>query len=121
MWNRRQFLLGGTGAILGLTRGLVGRADDDDHRLPDGKASQGMINADAQKAIDQGLAYLVRNQYDDGSFGTVHHKGNVAITSLGALALMAGGHQPGRSPHGRSVQRALQFVLDQESSHLPGY
>jgi hypothetical protein len=121
MWNRRQFLLGGTGAILGLTGGPVGRADDDDNRLPDGKASQGMINADAQKAIDQGLAYLVRNQHDDGSFGTVHHKGNVAITSLGALALMAGGHQPGRGPHGRSVQRALQFVLDQESSYLPGY
>jgi hypothetical protein len=121
MWSRRQFLVSGTGTVLGLTCSLPGQADDGENRLPDGKASQGMITAETQKAIDQGLAFLVNKQHGDGSFGTSHHQGNVAITSLGALALMAGGHQPGRGAHGRAVQRALEFVLRQESPRLPGY
>ena len=39
--------------------------------------------------------------------------GNIAVTSLAALAMMAGGHQPGRNIYGDNVTRALRYVLDQ--------
>ncbi|HEV3256468.1 MAG TPA: prenyltransferase/squalene oxidase repeat-containing protein, partial [Gemmataceae bacterium] len=66
-------------------------------------------------------AYLAHNQDEDGSFGTGQHKGNVAITSLAALAMMSGGHQPGRGVHGKVVTRALDYVLSQEDESHPGY
>jgi hypothetical protein len=83
-------------------------------RLPDGSAAKDMITPAAQQAIDGGLAYLAQGQHPDGSFGTGQFQGNVAITSLAALALMAGGNQPGRGTYGRAVRNALDFVLNQE-------
>jgi prenyltransferase beta subunit len=73
-----------------------------------------MITPAAQQAIDQGLAYLARHQHTDGSFGAYQYHGNVAITSLAGLALMAGGHQPGRGVYGDAVTRVLRYVLDQD-------
>ena len=70
-----------------------------------------MITPAAQQAIDQGLAHLARNQDRSGSFGSVQYSGNVAITSLSALAMMAGGHQPGRGMYGEVVSKALNYVL----------
>jgi hypothetical protein len=119
MWTRRQFLArgislaglaGGTSALLALTK----------DNLPDGSASKGMITPATDRAIDQGLAYLAANQNADGSFGTGFHKGNVAITSLGALAMMSGGNQPGRGKYGRNVTRALDFMLKQEVKMAQG-
>src|SRR5262249_20265965 len=46
--------------------------------------------------------------------GTLQYHGNVAITSLAALAMMAGGHQPGRGTYGDVVTRALRYVLEQD-------
>ncbi len=84
--------------------------------------ARGMITAKAQEAIDQGLKYLANNQHADGSFGAAaQHKGNIAITSLGGLAFMAAGHQPGRSKYGRVVTEALRFVLTMEDRSRPGY
>jgi prenyltransferase beta subunit len=80
-----------------------------------------MITPAADKAIDQGLAYLANNQNANGSFGTVFHKGNVAITSLAALALMSGGHQPGRGKYGKNVTAALDFMLKQQVNNPKGY
>src|SRR5262245_18173096 len=120
MLPRRRFVLCGVLAGLALSAGgLVVPAQQ--RAMPDGNQSRGMINADAQKAIDQGLAFLARNQNGDGSWGTNQHRGNVAITSLAALAFMAGGHQPGRGRYGNVVTRALHFVLDQEDRQRPGF
>jgi hypothetical protein len=119
MWTRREFLV--RGVTVGVAGGLTLRALSDEG-VPDGRASRGMITRDAQNAIDAGLAYLARSQHADGSFGTGGHRGNVAITSLAALAMMAGGHQPGRGRYGQVVTRALQFVLDQEQrAERPGF
>src|SRR5688500_15263163 len=97
--SRRRFL---TSASLAP---LAGRSlafpDSDGSSLPDGSDTRGMIAPETQRAIDRGLAYLERSQYPDGSFGRHHYKGNVAITSLGALAMMAGGHQPGQGVYGK--------------------
>ena len=94
MTSRRDFLLCGAATCFGMAAGT--RLVSADDRLPDGSASKGMITAATQKAIDRGLAYLARKQKADGSFGDGHYQGNVAVTSLAALAFMSGGHQPGR-------------------------
>src|SRR5436190_23352331 len=122
MWNRRTFLTrGGLGLLgaAGLAAGLPGdgRGDPADagDALPDGSAARGMVTPRAEQAIERGLAYLARaRNWRDGSFGTNNLTGNVAVTSLGALAFMAGGAQPGRGPHGKIVSDALRFVLAQE-------
>jgi hypothetical protein len=84
---------------------------------------QGMITPATQEAIDRGLAYLARNQSPNGSFGaTPQHQGNVAITSLGGLAFMAGGHQPGRGKYGLNVTKAVENILEYDNNpNLPGY
>jgi hypothetical protein len=120
VWTRRQFLTRGGSLALTVAGGGAMRALSDDDGLPDGSASRGMITPAAQDAIDRGLAYLEAQQHQDGSYGTHQHRGNVAITSLAGLAMMAGGHQPGRGRYGRVVTRALQFVLDQEQTTYQG-
>jgi hypothetical protein len=114
MGTRRQFLAQSAAACLGWAATAHGFADDDLKRLPDGSSSKDLITPRTQQAIDSGLAYLARHQHSDGSFGTVQYYGNVAITSLAALAVMAGGYQPGRGVYSEVVTRALRYVLDQD-------
>src|ERR1700730_14032455 len=106
MCTRRSFLSGALAACIGPTwvRGAGGSLPGPG---PDDRAVRDMVTASAQEAIDQGLGYLVKNQRSDGSFGTGQHVGNVAITSLAGLALMAGGHLPGPTPHAKAVLGAL--------------
>jgi squalene cyclase len=114
METRRVFLSRTTAAMLGLAGTPWALSGADQESLPDGHASKDMINGAAQRAIDQGLKFLVQNQGREGQWGTNQYSGNVAITSLGGLALMAGGHQPGRGAYGRAVTRAVQYVLKQD-------
>ena len=120
MLSRRSFLAASTSSVAWAAFSGRGASDTDD-TLPDGSMAKGMITPPAQEAIDQGLVFLARSQRQNGSFGTGHYDGNVAITSLAALAFMAGGHQPGRGPYGGVVKKALVFVLNQESKDVPGY
>lgn len=116
MLDRRQFLIRGSGAFVGASAGGMlwrGYAQDN--------AARAMITPAAEEAIDKGLAYLANNQNGDGSFGTGQHAGNVAITSLGGLALMAGGHQPGRGRYGRHVTAAVRNILSHENANIGGY
>src|SRR5262249_3925340 len=46
-------------------------------------------------------------------WGTGGYAANVAVTSVSALAMMAGGHLPGRGKYGEHVKKALQFVIAQ--------
>jgi hypothetical protein len=121
MWTRRQFLACGGGSLLALG-GLPpsGQGDGTD-KLPDGSQTRGLITLATQQAIDQGLGFLARVQEAGGGFGTAHHRGNVAISSLAGLAFMAGGHHPGRGTYGRVVEKALNYVLQQESLTRPGF
>src|SRR5262249_28886620 len=120
MWTRREFLAH-SGSLLGLAAGAAPLLGVPNRKMPDGSDSKGMITKAAQKAIDEGLATLAKNQHDDGSFGSPNHKGNVAISSLGALAFMAGGHQPGRGKYGKQVTRALDYILKQVQKQPKGY
>lgn len=74
------------------------------------------LGPEAQSAVDRGLAYLSRAQLDDGSYPDGQFStGNVAVTALAGLALMAGGHQPGRGLYGRAVSRAVDYVVRRQS------
>jgi hypothetical protein len=118
MWTRRQFLSRSGLAVLG-TAGtcfaLPGDTQDGGgpESIPDGSASRGMITPKTDEAIDRGLAYLNAHANREGSFGTGGYTGNVAVTSLAALAMMAGGSLPDRGKYGENVRRALNFVLSQ--------
>ena len=115
MWTRRQLLTNAGLGLLGAgtTFAMSGdrRGDGRDGEIPDGSASKGMITQEADGAITAGLAFLAGQQKTNGQFGTNGYAGNVAVTSLGALAFMAGGHQPNRGHYGRNVTNALKFVL----------
>src|SRR5438874_9748513 len=123
MLTRRQLLLRGSSLALGLVgTKLALSAFPDGDTLPDGSQSRNMITRAAQDAIDRGLAFLEGQQSPDGAFGTLNHRGNVAITSLCGLAFMAGGHQPGRGRYGRVVTKALEFLVNLErESNPPGF
>ncbi len=126
--NRRRFLAQGGRALLGTSAASAGLTAawaleaDRPERLPDTSTTTSLITPPAQRCLDQALEYLARAQHGDGSFGERQYRGNVAVTSLSALALMAGGHQPGRGPRGKIVLDALTFVLGQEDARrAPGF
>jgi hypothetical protein len=124
MTTRRQFLSHGALAMLGAAGSAFALPSETrESAIPDGSASKDMITPEADAAIARGLAYLYSQQNkEDGSFGVRPYQGNVAITSLAALAFMAGGHQPGRGAYGNVVTRALEAVLTcGERSNRKGY
>ncbi len=114
--TRREFaratLLGGVGA----TVALVGHAQDG--AMP---APTDFITIETQIAINRGLAYLARSQRNDGSYDD-NSGPNAAIVGLAGLALMAGGHQPGRGEYGKIVSRAMDYLLVKSATGSPvGY
>ncbi len=127
MLSRRGFLRGtgiglaaAIGAGVGVSRGFQGGDGPGvdappDERIPDGSAAKGMMNARTDAAVQKGLAYLNTSRHRDGSLGTGGYRGNVAVTALGGMAWMCGGHQPGRGTYGKAVKDALRFILAQEN------
>src|SRR5205085_748859 len=55
------------------------------------------------------------------SGGYPSFRGNVAVTALGGLAFLAGGHQPDRGAYGAHVAKAPTYVLSQASAIRPGF
>jgi hypothetical protein len=121
MLTRRRFLSRGSLALLGAAGTCLAVPGDNPpeagspEQLPDGSAAKGMITPKTDQAIEKGLTYLATHRHRDGSFGTGMYRGNVAVTSLGALAFMAAGHQPNRGSYGRIVTEAVKFILAQEN------
>src|SRR5262245_28538287 len=123
MWTRRRFLTQSL-ALLGATGTALAFPEDvREGAIPDGSASRGMITQETEQAIAKGLTYLRSQQSSTGAFGMNAYRGNVAVSSLGGLAFMAGGHQPGRGEHGKVVTDALKYVLSQEDKgpNNPGF
>jgi hypothetical protein len=95
------------------------------------------LDASVADAVTRGLKYLVLSQRPKGYWlGDVGHKqmdrylvyferyreeaadqGNVGVTALAGLAFLAGGHVPGRGPHGKVLERTLRYVLECTSRH----
>jgi len=112
MWTRRQFLTRSALGVLGASgTALAFQGDAVREAMPDGGQARGMVTAEAETTIERGLEFLAQLQGDNGSWGTGGYSQNVAVTSLAALALMAGGNLPGRGKYGKHVKDALQFVV----------
>ena len=71
-----------------------------------------LVTPATDRAIQQGLSFLVQRQHKDGAFGSGGYSRNVAVCSLAAMALMSSGSTPDRGPYGLQVSRTLDFVLD---------
>ena len=81
--------------------------------IPDGTLE--MMTPETDRAIQSGLAWLARNQNADGSFGSGTYRGNIAVTSVAALAFMSSGSSPGRGPYGAPIDKALAYVMENTS------
>jgi hypothetical protein len=114
MWTRRQFLSRSALTALGVTgTALAFQGDGRRDAMPDGSQARDMVNGATETAVERGLNYLARAQAAEGYWGVGGYPANVAITSVGALALMAGGNMPGRGKYGENVSKALRWVIDQ--------
>jgi len=117
--RRSALRLAAAGGAAGLL-GWAGHAQDPP-RGPDPGAD--FITPEAQAAIDRGLAFLAAQQLDDGAFTSDRAGGGsaVGIAALAGLALMAGGHQPGRGRYARTVSHAVDYVLACGAGATPGF
>jgi hypothetical protein len=115
--DRRTFLTKTSGALLGLSAGSLPSF------LPaqEGHPAAGMIDRNTENQINASLDWLARQQQTDGSFGTLNQSGSVAVTSLAGMALMSGGHQPGRGRYGEHVLRAVRAIIRSEDPGIPGF
>ena len=78
-------------------------------------ASLGKLLSAAQRrrvdgAVDRALANLVAQQRPDGSFPTPR-QAQPGVTALCVQGLLARGHLPGAGPYGRSLDRAIGYML----------
>src|SRR5262249_19586014 len=79
------------------------------------------VTKETEAAIDRGLNYLSRAQYEDGSYTERSGGASVGIASLCGLALMSGGNQPGRGPYARNVSKVVDYVLASANAPVPGF
>jgi len=112
---------GGAAGLLGWAGHGAPSSAQDPPRGPEPGAA--FITPEAQAAIDRGLAFLAAAQQDDGSLASDRLGGGRAsgITALAGLALMAGGHQPGRGRYARTVSRVVDYLLACASGATPGF
>jgi hypothetical protein len=131
--NRRDFLRAGACGTAAGALGLAGHAQQPAGVPPaaaptKSRSGAEFINQETQTQIERGLEFLARSQFNDGSFpgGSIVDRGgtggwSVGVTSLAALALMAGGHQPGRGKYGKAVAKAVEYVSSMAGGPTPGF
>ncbi|MEZ6036824.1 MAG: prenyltransferase/squalene oxidase repeat-containing protein [Planctomycetota bacterium] len=71
------------------------------------------VTAETRAAIDNGLAWLARNQAADGSWRNAGGYGTypVAMTGLCGMAFLSSGSTPTRGPYWRNVRAAVSFLV----------
>jgi prenyltransferase beta subunit len=62
-------------------------------------------------SIERASLWLLSQQSPDGSFVT-KPSGQPGVTALCAMAFLSSGHLPGQGPHGESLDKAIDFVID---------
>lgn len=85
------------------------------HAAEPAEAPAVLVTKDAQRAIEQGLAYLAERQLEDGAFGSSGYRRNVAVCGLAGMAFLASGSTPGRGPYGREIDRCIDYLLEHTS------
>ncbi len=73
-------------------------------------------------SIGRGLSFLAARQARDGSFPCrdAQYEAPTAVTALALLAFLSAGHSEGRGPYSESVQRAIDYLLDQQHTGNDG-
>lgn len=113
--TRRGFARAAAVGLTGASLVVLGHAQDAPQTATD------LITNETQAAIDRGLVFLTRSQSGDGSYSD-YQGPNAAISGLSGLALMAGGYQPGRGIHGRTITRSMDYLINRANSGRPtGY
>ena len=80
------------------------------------------LTAEASKAIDKGLEFLLTVQKEDGSWDSDGKGGHaVAITSLSLMAFMSKAHFPGFGPYGEQLDRGMKWLLKGAKGRPDGY
>lgn len=80
------------------------------------------LTAEASRAIDKGLAFLLTAQNKDGSWDSNGEGGHaMACTSLSLMAFMSKAHFPGFGPHGEEMERGMKWMLKQAKERPDGY
>eukprot|EP00913_Durusdinium_trenchii_P008842 g8308.t1 len=75
-------------------------------------------------SIVRALKYLASEQQASGGWRIRRYRReSTAITSLAVMSFLAAGHVPGEGPYGERLQRAVNWVLDQQTpiSNRPGH
>ncbi len=68
----------------------------------------------AEVAVRRALAWLVANQNADGSWGQSDRE---AMTGLGILTFLAHGETPASTEYGRTVERAIRYLVARQNEH----
>ncbi len=65
----------------------------------------------------KGIRYLVRSQDDNGAWKSQDstYGGNPGVVGLAVMAITAHGDDPNSGPYAQSVQRAVQFIIDEQN------
>ena len=80
------------------------------------------LSAEASRAIDKGLAYLLTIQKEDGSWDSNGEGGHaVAMTSLSLMAFMSKAHFPGFGQYGKQLDRGMKWLLKGAKGRPDGY
>jgi hypothetical protein len=72
------------------------------------------LSEEALRAIELGLSNLKKWQQDSGrwiAFGTTYH---MSVTALAGLAFLAHGDVPGRGEYGRTLEKTIEFILNNQ-------
>jgi hypothetical protein len=80
------------------------------------------LTAEASRAIDKGLEYLLAAQKKDGSWDSDGQGAHaVANTSLALMAFMCKGQFPGFGPHAEQLDRGMKWLLKEAKKRPDGY
>ena len=75
------------------------------------------LTPEADKAIKKGLAWLIKTQRNDGSWGSY----KVASTALALMAFMVKGYFPERPPYGDELTKAVDYLVQESQRSRTGY
>ena len=71
-------------------------------------------NNKTEKSIENSLNWFKSIQNPDGSWGDTSKS---SLTSLVLLSYMGYGHKPGTGPYGKTLLRAMIYLMDTETTH----
>jgi hypothetical protein len=67
-----------------------------------------------ERAVEGGLAFLVKAQEKDGGWRGGVRRTSVGVSGLAVLALLSAGDVPGKGPRGEAVEKGLRWLLSQQ-------